>query len=159
MSRRAALTIIRASTSRPVIRYLATPSLAATPQSQIPPQTVHPRVPDTSIAGKALKGATNNDPLPVPPTVFPAPADPWDVAPTTQRSRAPPKHSALRIRLAQFGAKVLGYNSKASTSIRETRRMLSGIVEAVERDSGYWYGGELTVLMEAGLATFLGSFD
>ncbi len=37
---------------------------------------------------------------------------------------------------------MLGYNSKGSTSIRETARMMSGIVDAVERDSDFWYRGK-----------------
>jgi hypothetical protein len=39
-------------------------------------------------------------------------------------------------------ARLMGYNSKASTAIRETQRMMGGIVEAAERDRVYWYDGE-----------------
>ena len=37
----------------------------------------------------------------------------------------------------------MGYNSNAVTAIRETGRMLGGIVEAIERDAEFYYGGEL----------------
>lgn len=39
-------------------------------------------------------------------------------------------------------ARLMGYNSKASTAIRETQRMMGGIVEAAERDRVYWYEGK-----------------
>jgi hypothetical protein len=39
-------------------------------------------------------------------------------------------------------ARAMGYNSKASTAIRETGRMMRGIVESIERDRVYWYEGE-----------------
>ena len=144
-SRRAAGLLFRASSSRISLRSFASqPSVSPLPPTQLPTAT-QPAEPDTSIASKIIKGASNNDPLPVPPTVYPAPADPWDVSPVTQRTRPPPRHSALRIKLAEFGAKVLGYNSRASTSIRETGRMMHGIVAAVERDSDYWYRGKLRV--------------
>ncbi|ORX33651.1 hypothetical protein BD324DRAFT_562673, partial [Kockovaella imperatae] len=36
--------------------------------------------------------------------------------------------------------KIMGYNTEAVTAIRETQRMLGGIVEAIENDADYWYG-------------------
>jgi len=33
----------------------------------------------------------------------------------------------------------MGYNSKASTAIRETGRMVRSVVEAVEDDKVFWY--------------------
>lgn len=39
-------------------------------------------------------------------------------------------------------ARLMGYNSRASTAIRETGRMMRGVVESIERDRVYWYEGE-----------------
>ena len=125
-SRGAAASLSRSAVSR----YTARRSFA----------TQHiPGLPPVAPSKTATK---NNNPLPVPPTIFPAPSDPFDVDVMTNKRPVPPKHSAFRIKVAELGAKVLGYNSRASTSIRETGRMMRGICMSVERDDEYWYGGE-----------------
>ena len=127
-----------ATSSRPFLRPLATIDRVIPPTAATPP--------GAPIRAEDKQPVPNNDPLPVPPTVFPAPADPWDVAPGTQKRHVSPRHSPLRIKLAEFGARVLGYNSRASTAIRETGSMMSGIVEAVDRDHVFWYEGQCRFL-------------
>ena len=82
--------------------------------------------------------------------VFPPPSDPFSQTPPqmTAVPEAKPAPTSPRYSDGQMGlikglARIMGYNSKASTAIRETRRMMGGIVEALEEDTEFWYGGEL----------------
>ena len=99
----------------------------------------------------------NNDPYPVPRPVFPAPKDPWDVeinSESTTVKAAPsesstggvtpdkPKYSETQLKIVRGLARMMGYNSRASTAIRETGRMMGGIVDAIERDAEFWYDGK-----------------
>lgn len=92
------------------------------------------------------------------PPQFPAPNDPF-----TQPSPTPPlptesggkagvpvptstagnaEYSDTTKAVVRGVARLMGYNSKASTAIRETGRMMRGVVESIERDRVYWYEGE-----------------
>lgn len=74
-------------------------------------------------------------PLPSPQPIFPAPNNPFHPQPAPQ----PKEYSETTKTLVRGVAKLMGYNSRASTTIRETGRMMKGIVEAVDRDHAFWY--------------------
>jgi cytochrome b pre-mRNA-processing protein 3 len=95
------------------------------------------------------------------PPQFPAPNDPFfqpstsvtdgkgesaPPVPVTTRSGVPGQaagYSDTTKAVVRGLARVMGYNSKASTAIRESGRMMRGIVEGIEKDRMYWYEGEL----------------
>jgi hypothetical protein len=80
----------------------------------------------------------NNEPIPMKAKPqFPAPVDPFNPAPAKQKPAG--EYSESTKNLVRGVAKLLGYNSKASTAIRETGRMMRGIVTAVEKERSFWY--------------------
>ncbi len=98
----------------------------------------------TFTASRALLKETepvNNEPIPMKAKPqFPAPVDPFNPAPAKQKPAG--EYSESTKNLVRGVAKLLGYNSKASTAIRETGRMMRGIVTAVEKERSFWYDGE-----------------
>ena len=76
------------------------------------------------------------------PPVFPAPKDPFEQPSPAERAREQPKYSEGTKNFVMGLARLMGYNSAASTAIRETGRMMKGIVDSVEEDRSFWYGGE-----------------
>ncbi|ORY27475.1 hypothetical protein BCR39DRAFT_538185 [Naematelia encephala] len=90
-----------------------------------------------SACSRRLAAPTNNDPLPVPSVVFPVPKDPFQR--TAGEQKRTQTVSETRVAIARGIARVMGYNSKSSTAIRETSRIMKGIVEAVEKDKDFWY--------------------
>jgi cytochrome b pre-mRNA-processing protein 3 len=124
LSRRAATAAFRLSHTTTPIRALASTS-----------DSTH----TTSSVLKPAKQPAG--PYPVPKTTFPVYKDPW-ATPTAEKPGPPTKkYSDRTIKLVQGLARIMGYNSRTSTAIRETSRMMRGIVEAVERDSAFWYDG------------------
>lgn len=86
------------------------------------------------------KTPQTSDPTPITaPPQFPAPVDPFNPTP---EAAATPKYSEGTKNLVRGVARLMGYNSRASTAIRETGRMMRGIVDAVEQERGFWYTGE-----------------
>lgn len=71
---------------------------------------------------------------------FPVPADPFD---NTEPVEAPKQYSETRVRFVRAAARLMGYNTKAVTAIRETGGMMKSIVMAIERDRTFWYDGQL----------------
>ena len=127
LSRRAATSALRFTLPSTPIRALASTA-----------DTTH----TTSSVLKPAKQPAG--PYPVPKATFPVYKDPW-ATPTAEKPAPPPKkYSERTVRLVQGLARIMGYNSRTSTAIRETSRMMRGIVEAVERDSAFWYDGELS---------------
>ncbi|GMK59064.1 hypothetical protein CspeluHIS016_0700790 [Cutaneotrichosporon spelunceum] len=91
----------------------------------------------SSALAKEAK-AVNNDPIPLKGSPqFPPPVDPFD--PEAAKSLPPTEYSESTKTIVRGVAKLLGYNSKASTAIRETGRMMRGIVTAVEKERSFWY--------------------
>ncbi|KAK4687615.1 cytochrome b pre-mRNA-processing protein 3, partial [Tremellales sp. Uapishka_1] len=86
----------------------------------------------------AKKPELSSAPIPISnPPVFPARKDPFDSK--LPAPNDPSNYSDTTKNLVRGVAKLMGYNSKAVTAIRETGRMMRGIVEAVERDRSFWY--------------------
>ncbi|TXT10929.1 hypothetical protein VHUM_01680 [Vanrija humicola] len=83
----------------------------------------------------------NMDPTPMTSSPqFPAPADPFNPSDAPGAAgRQAPAYSENTKTLVKGVARIMGYNSKASTAIRETGRMMRGVVEAVEADRAFWY--------------------
>jgi len=71
---------------------------------------------------------------------FPAPVDPFH--PEQAKPEPASKYSPGTVKLVRGVAKILGYNSRTSTAIRETGRMMRGVVEAVEAERSFWYDSE-----------------
>lgn len=69
-------------------------------------------------------------------------------ATTTATGAAAQEYSDTTKAVVRGVARLMGYNSKASTAIRETQRMMGGIVEAAERDRVYWYDG-MSIMINA----------
>ena len=83
------------------------------------------------------------DPFAPPPARRLTPSNPTDLELQGSPPADPPKeYSATKKKWVLTMAKLMGYNTQATTAIRETQRMLGGIVEAVENDAEFWYGGE-----------------
>lgn len=94
------------------------------------------------------------EPLPTPPTMYPPAANPFDPdqelvkanqakasgAADGQESNSP-KVSPLKASVVKAVAKLMGYNSKSVTAIRETGNMCGELVDAVRRDHDFWYNG------------------
>lgn len=70
---------------------------------------------------------------------FPAPTDPFHPEPAKESKK---EYSETQKALVRGAAKMLGYNSKQSTAIRESGRMMRGVVDAVEADRSFWYDSE-----------------
>lgn len=132
--RRAAVQLLRPTTIR---------TLTTTPIARQQTPSAGPAQTATSN-----KSARNDQPLPVGPTIFPAPIDPFDTtagrrAGTAAASSQPAKkYSDTHIKMVKGVARLFGYNTRASTAIRETSRMMTGIVDAIEDDREFWYGRE-----------------
>lgn len=76
--------------------------------------------------------------------IFPAPANPFK-----PESSGPKLEYSERTKgLVKGMAKLMGYNSRATTAIRATSRMVKGIVESVQRDNAFWYDGECPAVLE-----------
>lgn len=69
---------------------------------------------------------------------FPAPTDPFHPEPAGNPKK---EYSETTKSLVRNVAKVMGYHSKETTAIRETSRMMRGVVEAVEAQRSFWYDG------------------
>lgn len=100
----------------------------------------------STAAGAAAPTAPVRDMTPTPITTapqFPAPSDPFNPseAPGAAGYKSP-QYSEGTKTLVKGVARIMGYNSKASTAIRETGRMMRGVVEAVEADRAFWYDSE-----------------
>lgn len=86
------------------------------------------------------------------PPQFPPPSDPFIEQPAPAPGQVPSparpaqEYSDTTKAVVRGVARLMGYNSKASTAIRETQRMMRGVVEAVERDRAFWYNGEWSVI-------------
>jgi hypothetical protein len=137
IARRAALNLAR-PTSSIAVRTFATPPPSAVAETTTPPTA--PGLP-TNGNGKGKEKATTA-PKFSPPAIFPAPNNPYDL-PKEPVKEEPKQYSEGQRRLVRGLARIMGYNTKATTAIRETGRMMKGIVEAVERDRAFWYDGEL----------------
>ncbi|KAL7423234.1 Serine carboxypeptidase 3 [Cryptotrichosporon argae] len=114
----------------------------SSPVPQPPPLTS--TKPDPSTRPTVLEEMSTAAPAPSGPRVlsvppqFPAPTDPFDAAePAPEPKRA--EYSEGTKAVVRGVAALMGYNTAASTAIRETGRMMRGIVEAVERDRAFWY--------------------
>lgn len=84
-----------------------------------------------------------SDPTPLTGTPqFPPPVNPFD-PPTAPKSK--PVYSETTKKVVTTVARVMGYNAPTTTAIRETGRMMRGVVEAVEAERSFWYGGEFTL--------------
>lgn len=133
------------------------------PITQTPPAPVT-RASRFPFIGSSAKAALPSTPYTVSqPPQFPAPNDPFFQPSTTvvdgKGEAAPPVPVTTRSGVPGNGysdttkavvrglARVMGYNSKASTAIRESGRMMRGVVEAIERDRVYWYDGESSSLI------------
>ncbi|KAJ9110717.1 hypothetical protein QFC22_006695 [Naganishia vaughanmartiniae] len=87
-------------------------------------------------------------PVPTPRPVYPPANNPFAAPPsppTTSAVASPVPannagHSPLKIAVVKALAKMMGYNTKSVTAIRETGNMVGEIVRAVERDHAFWYG-------------------
>jgi hypothetical protein len=84
-----------------------------------------------------LKAKQTSDPTPITESPqFPAPTDPFHPEPEVPQ---PQKYSEGTKTLVRGVARLMGYNSRTSTAIRETGRMMRGVVEAVEVERSFWY--------------------
>ncbi|RXK41310.1 hypothetical protein M231_01460 [Tremella mesenterica] len=101
-----------------------------------PPTTGEPLSGDGGAPSKTVSSA----PYVVknPPT-FPAPADPFDAQKQQQENQQPKTYSESTKKLVMGVAKLFGYNSRASTAIRETGRMMKGIVDSAQADRAFFY--------------------
>ena len=71
---------------------------------------------------------------------YPPPANPYE---PDEKPRQIPRYSATTKAIVLAVGRLLGFNSAPSVAIRETGRMMTGIVDALERDREFWYGREL----------------
>jgi len=129
ITRRAAFQLLR-----PTVLPIRTLATAPTPQPLNPTGT------DTAAASSSKKSDAPNY---SPPAIFPAPINPYEAKappPATTEDRS--KYSDTQRKFVRGIARMMGYNSKASTAIRETSRMMKGVVQGIERDRDFWYEGE-----------------
>lgn len=70
---------------------------------------------------------------------FPVYVDPFN---PPKPDEAPREYSEGTKNVVKGLARAMGYNSQATTAIRETRNMMKEIVDAVDRDRDFWYNGE-----------------
>lgn len=88
-------------------------------------------------SSSSKKPALSSDPLPSPAPQFPPPNNPFEPAQAAPAKKN--EYSESTKTLVRGVAKLMGYNWKASTAIRETGRMVRSVVEAVEDDKVFWY--------------------
>jgi cytochrome b pre-mRNA-processing protein 3 len=128
---------------------LRTPLLQRSVYRQIATSTV--RLDAATAKPKKLSDA----PVPTPRPIYPPANNPFAAPPSppTTAAAAPAVpvnnaagHSPLKIAVVKALAKMMGYNTKSVTAIRETGNMVGEIVRAVERDHEFWYGGKFTIL-------------
>jgi hypothetical protein len=117
--------------------------------------TLQRQIATSSALLNAPKPKLSDAPIPTPRPIFPPannpfaapPAPPTTSSPTTAAAVSVPadnaggKHSPLKIAVVKALAKMMGYNTKSVTAIRETGNMVGSIVRAVERDHDFWYSG------------------
>lgn len=101
-----------------------------------PPPPPTPTPTPTPSSSKSKKPVLSSEPLPSPAPQFPPPNNPFE--PAAQPAKKA-EYSESTKTLVRGVAKLMGYNSKASTAIRETGRMVRSIVEAIEDDKVFWY--------------------
>lgn len=120
----------RLSLSRPAIRYLSTPS----------------ETPETPAASSSKsKKPLSSAPYKVEGTPqFPPPVNPFE----TKKAEATKaqEYSETTKNVVKGVARLMGYNSSSTTAIRETGRMMKGVVNAVEKDRDFWYNSEFCSL-------------
>jgi cytochrome b pre-mRNA-processing protein 3 len=95
----------------------------------------------------ASKTPLSAEPLPQPKPIYPPPSNPFqpppDASPSSSSSQQTgQQHSAFKVSIVKALAKLMGYNSRSVTAIRETGNMVGSIVRAVEKDHDFWYQGE-----------------
>jgi cytochrome b pre-mRNA-processing protein 3 len=100
----------------------------------------------------ASKTPLSSEPLPQPKPIYPPPSNPFQPPPETSPStsstqQTATQHSPLKVSIVKALAKLMGYNTRSVTAIRETGNMVGSIVRAVERDHDFWYGGERRALV------------
>lgn len=136
-----------------------TPRLVAL-VSRSRPQVVQRHIATSATLLNAPKPKQSDAPIPTPRPIFPPannpfaapPSPPTTSSPTTAAAVTVPsinagvKHSPLKIAVVKALAKMMGYNTKSVTAIRETGNMVGSIVRAVERDHDFWYQGKPQVL-------------
>ncbi|KAI5450357.1 Serine carboxypeptidase 3 [Naganishia albida] len=117
------------------------------------PQSLQRQIATTSALLNAPKPKLSDAPIPTPRPIFPPannpfaapPAPPTTSSSTTAAAVSVPadhaggKHSPFKIAVVKALAKLMGYNTKSVTAIRETGNMVGSIVRAVERDHDFWY--------------------
>jgi cytochrome b pre-mRNA-processing protein 3 len=96
----------------------------------------------------ASKTPLSSEPLPQPKPIYPPPSNPFQPPPeaspsTSSTQQTATQHSPLKVSIVKALAKLMGYNTRSVTAIRETGNMVGSIVRAVERDHDFWYGGML----------------
>ena len=96
----------------------------------------------------ASKTPLSSEPLPQSKPIYPPPSNPFQPPPEASPSssstqQTATQHSPLKVSIVKALAKLMGYNTKSVTAIRETGNMVGSIVRAVDRDHDFWYGGEL----------------
>lgn len=120
------------------------------------PQSLQRQITTSSALLNAPKPKLSDAPIPTPRPIFPPannpfaapPAPPTTSSSTTAAAVSVPadhaggKHSPFKIAVVKALAKLMGYNTKSVTAIRETGNMVGSIVRAVERDHDFWYRGE-----------------
>lgn len=95
----------------------------------------------------ASKPPLSSEPLPQPRPVYPPPSNPFQPPPQASPSNSSTQqtgqqHSPFKVSIVKALAKLMGYNTRSVTAIRETGNMCGSIVRAVEKDHDFWYGGE-----------------
>ena len=89
----------------------------------------------------------SSEPLPQSKPIYPPPSNPFQPPPeaspsTSSTQQTATQHSPLKVSIVKALAKLMGYNTRSVTAIRETGNMVGSIVRAVDRDHDFWYGGE-----------------
>ncbi|KAG7539658.1 hypothetical protein FFLO_03457 [Filobasidium floriforme] len=93
----------------------------------------------------ATKPPLSSEPLPQPRPVYPPPSNPFQPPPQASPSNSSTQqtgqqHSPFKVSIVKALAKLMGYNTRSVTAIRETGNMCGSIVRAVEKDHDFWYG-------------------
>lgn len=70
---------------------------------------------------------------------FPVLVDPFN---PPKADEAPREYSEGTKNVVKGLARAMGYNSQATTAIRETRNMMKEVVDAVDKDRDFWYNSE-----------------
>lgn len=123
---------------------LASRSLAAA--SRFPAhRAVAPAIRCISSTAASYKADKSKEPISSAPVVmqgkpqFPVYVDPFNPPKPDEPQR---EYSEGTKNVVKGLARAMGYNSSATTAIRETRNMMKDIVDAVDRDRDFWYNGE-----------------